>query len=66
MRRTIKDLRFYGTGRLAECLLIPTISIYFTKRGFFETGVYTPLFVLGIKFLTFEFGIIYQKNPYNV
>ncbi len=66
MRRIIRDIRFFGIKGLGECLLIPTISIYFTKYYFFETGVYTPMFVLGIKFLTYEVGIQYQKDPYNV
>jgi hypothetical protein len=61
----LTDLKVYGIRGLGECLLIPTISIYFTKYGFFETGVYTPMFVLGIKFLTFEFGIEYHKDPYK-
>jgi hypothetical protein len=38
--------------------------VYYTKYGFFETGVYTPLFVLGIKWLKFEIGLEYQKDPY--
>jgi hypothetical protein len=60
----LTEFRFFGIKGLAECLLIPTISVYYTKYGFFETGVYTPLFVLGIKWLKFEVGLEYQKDPY--
>jgi hypothetical protein len=63
--RTLTDFRFFGIKGLGECLLIPTISIYYTKHYFFETGVYTPMFVLGIKWLKFEIGIQYHKDPHK-
>jgi hypothetical protein len=59
------SFNWFGIKGLGEIHLIPTICFLYNKYGFFETGVYTPQFVLSIKFLTFQFGIDIQLDPYK-
>ena len=59
------DFNWFGIKGLGEIHLIPTICWFYNKYSFFETGVYTTQLVLSIKFLTFQFGIDIQRDPYK-
>jgi hypothetical protein len=60
------DFNWFGIRGLGEIHLIPTICFIYNKYSFFETGVYTPQFVLSIKFLSFQFGIDIQLDPHKI
>lgn len=46
-----KDFYFFRSG---EWYIIPTIHFYYTSQGFLETGIYTPAFTLGFKWLNYN------------
>ena len=41
---------------------IPTIVTHYTKESFLETGVYTPMFRIQIKFLKYCAGFQIQES----